>query len=215
MMPSTIIVLAEEHTKAEILSRSLAGEVNWIWVDSLRALTMMDGDAYFDLQFNESRERIHELGRLSGKTVFVSSMLMTSATIGQPFIRINAWPGMLGRSLLELASGDTESANSGLTCLQSLGWKATVAPDIPGFITARIIASVINEAFFTLASEVSTRDDIDTAMKLGTNYPFGPFEWSEKIGLQRVYDLLQTMAGSDSRYAPCPLIQKSLTNAQS
>ena len=40
--------------------------------------------------------------------------------------------------------------------------------------------------FLQLGENVSTRDEIDTAMKLGTNYPFGPFEWAEKIGLKNI-----------------------------
>ncbi len=47
------------------------------------------------------------------------------------------------------------------------------------------MAMIINEAWHALAEEVSTKNEIDTAMKLGTNYPYGPFEWAEKIGLGR------------------------------
>jgi 3-hydroxybutyryl-CoA dehydrogenase len=39
-------------------------------------------------------------------------------------------------------------------------------------------------------------------MRLGTNYPFGPFEWSEKIGLENIYDLLNKLAATDDRYTP-------------
>ena len=41
---------------------------------------------------------------------------------------------------------------------------------------------IINEAFLALQEGVSTKEEINTAMKLGTNYPLGPFEWVEKIG---------------------------------
>ena len=80
--------------------------------------------------------------------------------------------------------------------------------DVPGFITARVISTIINEAYFTLAEKVSTKDEIDTAMKLGTNYPFGPFEWSEKIGLKNIYGLLLLLSKTNSRYTPSDLLQK-------
>jgi 3-hydroxybutyryl-CoA dehydrogenase len=67
---------------------------------------------------------------------------------------------------------------------------------------------IINEAYFTLDEKVSSKNEIDTAMKLGTNYPYGPFEWSEKIGLKKVYELLTTLSHSHSRYEPAALLKK-------
>ena len=69
-------------------------------------------------------------------------------------------------------------------------------------ITPRVIAMIINEAYFTLQAGVSTKEEIDTAMKLGTNYPYGPFEWADKIGLNRIKTLLQTLSKTDTRYLP-------------
>ena len=56
----------------------------------------------------------------------------------------------------------------------------------PGFITARVIAMIINEAFFALQENVSSKEEIDTAMRLGTNYPYGPFEWTKLIGIDKI-----------------------------
>ena len=67
---------------------------------------------------------------------------------------------------------------------------------------------IINEAYFTLEEKVSTKEEIDTAMKLGTNYPYGPFEWGQKIGLKKVNELLTTLAETNSRYTPAALLQK-------
>ena len=75
-------------------------------------------------------------------------------------------------------------------------------------IAARVIAMVVNEAYFALGDGVSTKSSIDTAMKLGTNYPYGPFEWSEKIGLKKIYALLNKLNETDSRYIPAPNLQK-------
>ncbi len=73
-------------------------------------------------------------------------------------------------------------------------------------ITARVLAAIINEAYFTLGAQVSTREEIDIAMKLGTSYPYGPFEWSGKIGLKRIYELLNELSSVDGRYTPAPLL---------
>ncbi|NKQ99539.1 3-hydroxyacyl-CoA dehydrogenase, partial len=56
--------------------------------------------------------------------------------------------------------------------------------------------------------QVSSKKEIDTAMKLGTNYPMGPFEWAEKIGLRRIYHLLKTLEKEDKRYKAAGLLEK-------
>ena len=53
---------------------------------------------------------------------------------------------------------------------------------------------------------VSTKEEVDTAMKLGTNYPYGPFEWAQNIGLRNVVDLLQKLSLAQPRYEPAVLL---------
>ena len=65
---------------------------------------------------------------------------------------------------------------------------------------------IINEAFFALEDNVSSKAEIDTAMKLGTNYPFGPFEWAAVMGLENILALLQKLYTTDSRYKPSQLL---------
>ena len=67
---------------------------------------------------------------------------------------------------------------------------------------------IINEAYFALGEIVGTREDIDTAMKLGTNYPYGPFEWTKLIGLRNIYSLLQEMSRENKRYQPAPAMNE-------
>jgi len=92
-----------------------------------------------------------------------------------------------------------------------LNKKIEWVPDIAGFISARVVSMIVNEAWFALEEEVSTKKEIDTAMKLGTNYPYGPFEWGEKIGLKNIYELLTVLSKTNSRYQPAALLQKEAT----
>src|ERR1700710_2457559 len=48
----------------------------------------------------------------------------------------------------------------------------------------RVVAMIINEAYYALDAGVSSKESIDLAMKLGTGYPYGPFEWADRIGLR-------------------------------
>ena len=79
--------------------------------------------------------------------------------------------------------------------------------DKPGLVSARIISMIINEAYFAFEQKVSTKEEIDTALKLGTNYPMGPFEWSRKIGLSEIRRLLEKLSLEDARYTPAPLLK--------
>ena len=69
-----------------------------------------------------------------------------------------------------------------------------------GMICPRIVAMIINEAYFTFGDNISGKEEIDIAMKLGTHYPFGPFEWSRKIGLKNIYELLTALTKTDKIY---------------
>lgn len=93
---------------------------------------------------------------------------------------------------------------------EELGKETYSVTDRPGMIAMRIITMIINEAYLVLQEGTSNREDIDTAMKLGTNYPYGPIEWSEKIGIELVYNILRSMfdAFGDDRYRITPLLKE-------
>jgi 3-hydroxybutyryl-CoA dehydrogenase len=81
-------------------------------------------------------------------------------------------------------------------------------PDQAGFVTPRVIAMIINEAYYALQDNVSSKEDINTAMRTGTNYPKGPFEWASEIGIEKIASLLLRLARSNPRYQPSELLLK-------
>ncbi|MYQ48098.1 3-hydroxyacyl-CoA dehydrogenase [Streptomyces sp. SID4985] len=87
---------------------------------------------------------------------------------------------------------------------QALGKDVSVIGDVPGMIVARTVARIVDLAHDAVAKGVATEEDIDTAMKLGVNYPLGPFEWSRALGRGWAYDLLDQLHACDpcGRYAP-------------
>jgi 3-hydroxybutyryl-CoA dehydrogenase len=91
-----------------------------------------------------------------------------------------------------------------------LGKTPVNAEDFPAFIVNRILLPMLNEAVYTLYEGVGSVDAIDTAMKLGTHHPMGPFELADFIGLDVCLAVMQVLHEglSDSKYRPCPLLVK-------
>ncbi|MER5492495.1 3-hydroxyacyl-CoA dehydrogenase [Streptomyces sp. NPDC002454] len=87
---------------------------------------------------------------------------------------------------------------------QALGKDVSVIGDVPGMIVARTVARLIDLAVDAVARGLATEEDVDTAMRLGVNYPLGPFEWSRKLGRSWAHSLLDDLHLRDpsGRYAP-------------
>jgi 3-hydroxybutyryl-CoA dehydrogenase len=204
-----ICVLADELLKSEFLQKGIPDDVEIIWADTMKVLySISDVDVYFDLLFNTNRERLERLKRLKGKPCFINAVISTLKEADTSFIRINAWPTMLSRTLTELAIHEYSQENTVSGVFKKLQWEYQIVPDVPGMITPRVVAMIINEAYYTLEQNVSTKEEIDIAMKLGTNYPMGPFEWSRKIGLKKVYSLLHKLSLTQERYQPSELLKE-------
>jgi 3-hydroxybutyryl-CoA dehydrogenase len=208
-----IAVISGEPLKKELEARSCGQgqDIEWIWVAQADDLDLhRDASLYIDLDFTMDRDRIGQLSRFLPAPVMINSVVHTLREIDRPFIRINAWPGFLERSIHELVAPDPVAAQALARLYEQLDWQYRIVPDIPGMISGRILAMIINEAYYTLQSAISTRQEIDTAMKLGTNYPFGPFEWSERIGPANICHLLTVLSEKDSRYVPARELIQSL-----
>jgi len=95
---------------------------------------------------------------------------------------------------------------------ESMGKTTVLAQkDMPGFIVNRVLMPYINEAVFALYEGVATVEDIDVAMKLGTNVPMGPLTLADFIGLDTCLAIMHVLhdgMGGDSKYRPCPLLTK-------
>ena len=204
-----IAVVANDELKEELLSGRSNDEYEIEWLRSSSELSShKDANAVIDLLFEQNGCDVTYLTSFLPGTVLINSVNRTIAEIGLPFTRINGWPGFLKRNIAEVACGDHSVKKEAERILTGLNKKAEWVPDIKGFVSARIISMIINEAYFTLEENVSSKEDIDTAMKLGTNYPYGPFEWAKRIGLSNIAGLLTELSATEKRYQPASLLLK-------
>jgi 3-hydroxybutyryl-CoA dehydrogenase len=102
------------------------------------------------------------------------------------------------------AVGGQASAEEVADWLRGLDFAVEVIADSPGFVLQRILGMIANLGCELAQIGVGTPADIDTAMKLAQNYPLGPLEWAEKLGVAQCHEImcqLQAITGSD-RYRP-------------
>lgn len=82
--------------------------------------------------------------------------------------------------------------------------------DAPGFVFPRILSLLVNEASYALMEDLASPEEVDAAMRLGTNYPHGPLEWADEIGLDEILSVLVALQAElgEERYRPSPLLRK-------
>jgi len=84
-----------------------------------------------------------------------------------------------------------------------------VKKDCPGFLTNRTMVPLLNEVYYCLYEGICSKEDIDTAFKAGFNWPMGPLELSDFIGLDtmlHICEYLHQECGGN-KYLPCPLLK--------
>lgn len=200
-MKGVQLVAAAPDKLWEEISSSVEGD--WMRVSGFEEMMKTTGaDAFFYL---------YDDGTSLPSVTFPAPLFINAVPLSSKEIpvmgnvcRINGWPGFLQRNVWELSGQVSEKHKK---ILHTLNKEYVITSDEPGFISARVLAMIINEAYFALEEKVSTKKEMDTALRLGTNYPMGPFEWAEKIGVASVFKLLEALSFSDKRYLPAPLLK--------
>jgi 3-hydroxybutyryl-CoA dehydrogenase len=206
-----VVVLANETQKAELMKYD---GIDVVWIeDENDFLQYPSADAYLDLEYLNLPKRNAVLKQLLPKPVIINSVIDTLEETNTSFIRINAWETFFSSPVLEASCHNEEDRKKAeeifLRFHKTLEW----LPDDPGFITARVVSMIINEAFLAVGEGVSTEEEINTAMKLGTAYPFGPFEWARRIGVQNIVTLLQKLSEKQHRYTLAELLVQETDKA--
>ena len=174
---------------------------------------------------NESTAAKQELilaldNALSPDCLLLTSALATSATQAAAWTRhpervvgFGLLPPIGQTGMVELAAAlqTSETALARASAFwQDLQYEPVVVADGPGLVRARLVCCIINEAVSALMEGVAAPEDIDRAMRLGTNYPFGPLEWADMIGLDTVLGVITGLfqEWGEDRYRPAPWLRR-------
>lgn len=130
------------------------------------------------------------------------------AVIGMHFM--NPVPIMALVEIIRGAATSDETYAATKAMAEKMGKTTVVSRDFPGFIVNRILIPMLNEACFALTEGIASVEDIDTAMKLGTNVPMGPLTLADFIGLDTVLYIAEVLHKGlgDDKYRPSPLLRQ-------
>ncbi len=125
-------------------------------------------------------------------------------------IGIHFFNPVLQMPLVELIPGHTtrpEVVERARAFSESLGKTVVSSRDTPGFVTTRALAVELNEAAWMLYEGVATKEDIDTAYRLGFHHPMGPFQLADLVGIDTALAILEVLweGFRDPRYRACPI----------
>lgn len=201
----SVIIVATPEQEEELASKDTNPDAKLIFIKSCSEF--IPGDTHEAVFYLRDNCDDLDFEKFWGKPVFINCVVETLEEKKLPgnVSRINGWPGFLQRQTWEVSSKNKTIDSK---VFEHLHWDIVFVKDEPGLVASRVISMIINEAFFALEEGVSTMEEIDLAMKLGTNYPYGPFEWQKKIGLQNIYCLLKSLSVKNKRYTVSPLLEK-------
>ncbi len=168
----------------------------------------------------QKKETLRELDRISPKDVVLASTTayLSITEIGvaterpDKVIGFNFWPYDPEAKLVQITKGIETSDATYKDCksfAENIGKTVVTVKDSPGLILNRVLASMINEAAFVLSYGIASCDDIDNMLKLGANFPKGPLEYADYLGLDNVLNTLELLYRElGPQYRPCPLLKK-------
>jgi 3-hydroxybutyryl-CoA dehydrogenase len=129
-------------------------------------------------------------------------------------VQHSAFPNLDAANLVELArdpSMSDDDARATEAYFRAAGMHVEWVGQAPGLVLGRILAQIVNEAHFAIGQGVASTDDCDIAMRLGFNWPRGPFEWTAAIGPDRVVSVLDELRAElgEERYRVAPELRRA------
>jgi|WetSurMetagenome_2_1015567.scaffolds.fasta_scaffold222944_1 3-hydroxybutyryl-CoA dehydrogenase len=174
-----------------------------------------------NIDLEKKRRNIELLDRSLPETAAIASSSVTVSATEQSswiskkhrLVGICSLPTLSNADLIEVAPtvfSPAETIQVVQKFFRSVGKEIELVQDRVGMVFPRIICQIINEAAFVLQEEIAAPQDIDKAMKMGADFPHGPIEWADKLGMQQVHAVLSALQRDlgEERYRISPLLKQ-------
>lgn len=222
MIPKSIAVIGENKLAQQLFQCLKSQDIERLSFNTYTHLE--DVDVVIEttnLNLEHKKKNLQEIEKhTSNNTTILTTSLSVTATESASWltypnrvIGFGTFSNVDESTLIEIAlplQGEHFHKDKIVELFQLIEKEVEIVQDEVGLVYPRILSLIINEAAFALTEQVAHVEDIDLAMKKGTNYPKGPLEWAERIGID---DVLAVLTGlyrqfGEERYRPCPLIRK-------
>lgn len=210
-----LVVDALEMTE-EVAEKLQGKDITFVENEELTDEVVDGYDVVFDFDIENNFENLAFYEANENLTVFLNTVkvqlaeiIFTYGKMNCSVFGFNGLPTFFNRQYLECALNNESDKEALAKICANLGTEFLVVQDRVGLVTPRVVLMIINEACYTLQEGTAGITDIDQGMKLGTNYPHGPFEWADMIGIEQVYETLEALYEDtkEERYKICPLLK--------
>lgn len=220
-----VLIVGAEKVQEEFYAKFNA-EQNYTFIpsESLSDNFVIENDIIIDFAIDAFPDNITIYADKEDKLVFINVVKNSIAElqyhfgyIGCKIFGFNGLPTFINRTHLEVSLLNEEDKSALDYACKELDTDYLIVNDRVGMVTPRVVCMIINEACYTLQEGTASIEDIDLGMKLGTNYPYGPFEWANKIGVENVFEVLEAIYQdtNDERYKICPLLKTKYLKGES
>jgi 3-hydroxybutyryl-CoA dehydrogenase len=126
------------------------------------------------------------------------------------FDLVHDWPSVTHVGIAAADQAEPGKAERAAALFQAIGCEVSLLDDTHGLAVMRTFAQLVAMAVDTVAARIASGADVDKAMRLGTNYPSGPLEWADRIGVKQVAAVLRNLhAGfGEDRYRVPPMLSR-------
>ena len=188
-----------EAVKGSSLVMEAATEDPKLKLDLYRRLAQLAGEDTI-LASNTSSISITLLGSATKKPENVCGMHFFNPPQLMPLVEIISGNKTSDRAVSQVKDASVRLGKETVLCKK----------DSPGFIVNRILVPALNEAIFLVQEGVAAPEDIDKAVKLGLNWPMGPLQLLDYVGLDTTLNIMQVFMNEfeDSKYRPSPLMKE-------
>jgi len=223
-MEDKILILGKGETVRYFYGMSKESGIVVAHLDSIDSVGSCIDEVNIIVQFPEEDLSLSvpdEMYSLKESQVWLAESIDTSVTsiasrIATPerFVGFSLSGLFPEKKMIELIGGERTSADAleaAKTLFQKLQFTTVISQDRPGHILSRVVASMINEAIYMNMHGLGRMEDIDQMMKLAANFPMGPFEYADAVGLDRVLKTLEWMTEElGPHYRPCPVLRRKV-----
>ena len=214
------IYVRGDDIRVSELKVKLGNGHHYIIFKNIEEVSFDNADVVFDLSLDDYPEETYKFNILN-VLLIAGTLKCDLMSLSEDFqnkdliVGLNTLPGFLNRDIWEMSTLEDKNKEKFKMLFPEL--KTQWVKDRVGMVSPRVLAMIINEACFTLEEGTANVEDIDKGMKLGTNYPFGPFEWADKIGVGQIFELLSSLRKDtgDERFKICPLLKSKATLKES